>query len=106
MTRPPEPWPAVAAPHDPVDFWLQRARCCGAPQLCGAICMDDERSQTEAQVVRRLDDAEHTLAAVREIAAGMRDTTLAGESSGDAYESTTRRLLTALGEDLHKEPTP
>lgn len=50
--------PVTAADADPVERWLRRARCCGAPQMCGARCMDDEESATEAAVVRRLDDAE------------------------------------------------
>jgi hypothetical protein len=70
-----EPWPAVPAPADPVEFWLQRARCCGAPQLCGAVCMDDEESATQAQVVRRLDSAEAALARVAALAVASDDGT-------------------------------
>lgn len=70
MTRPGF-GPAEAPPEDldPVEAWLRRARCCGAPQMCGAVCMDDERSQTEAAVVRRLDDAEAACQRVGALAA-------------------------------------
>lgn len=59
---------------DPVECWLAASRCCGAPQLCGARCMDDEDSATAARVARELDDtrgklvdAEAKVAAVREL---------------------------------------
>lgn len=56
--------------RDPVTAWLDRARCCGSPQMCGALCMDSERSQTEATVVRRLDEAERVVAELRDLANG------------------------------------
>lgn len=46
---------------------LARWRCCGSPGSCGALCMDSEESQAGARVVRRLDDAERTVAAVAEL---------------------------------------
>lgn len=51
----------------PDEQLMARLRCCGAPQMCGALCMDDEESMAGARVVRRLDDAERTVAAVREL---------------------------------------
>lgn len=64
---------------DPVEVWLAANRCCGAPQLCGARCMDDEDSATGARVARELDDArgrivelEGKVEAVRELVRTMR----------------------------------
>lgn len=85
MTAPESSWPPVtAADVDPVQVWLSRARCCGAPQLCGARCMDDAVSQTEAAVVRRLDEAE---AAVARVAAVL------GELDGGSSVGVIRREL-------------
>ena len=59
------PWPAEPSPpEEPDDAWLRVARCCGAPSLCGALCMGDAESMTAARIARRVDDAEAAVARV------------------------------------------
>lgn len=109
---------------DPVECWLAASRCCGAPQLCGARCMDDEDSATGARVARELDDArgrivelEGKVEAVRRLTAWLeRDATEADEAAAtflrrdDAHvdlrrraavlRGQARRIREALGEEL------
>lgn len=100
----PEPaaWPAVPPPDDPVEFWLQRARCCGSPQSCGALCMDSEASQTEAAVVRRVDEAEAACARLSALAEECQtrgrklQQVPALRLVGNAYVGTAERIRLAL----------
>lgn len=67
----------------PEETLLRRLRCCGAPQQCGALCMDSEEDQAGARIVRRLDDAERTVAAVGELLRRLDDSYRAGSPGVD-----------------------
>lgn len=111
MTRPDfGPAETPPAPADPVEAWLTRARCCGAPQLCGARCMDDEESATEAAVVRRLDEAEarvpelvaHLQQHRRELLVALRANVSGGADywRWQGHAELSRQLLTRLGAEV------